>query len=312
MKKNELEKLPVVDEKCEMPSEGTCMQQENMIKAYIFEVRGKQVILDFHLAKLYAVENRTLKQAVRRNVDRFPNDFMFRLTKDEANNLISIGISQSVIPPGYNPGSSQVFAFTEQGVSMLASVLRSSIAVEISIAIIRAFVSMRQFISQNAGLFQRVELLEKRQCESDLKIEKVLSRMDELSPAPTTEQLFSTGCVWDAYTFVSDLVRSAQRRLVLIDPFVDERTLLLLDKRADGVECTVHTRYSEQVELDFQKHNLQCAAICKVQLPHAVHDRYLIVDEQVWLMGASVKDMGRGLCTVIRLGFSPEDVLSRL
>ena len=127
-----------------------------------------------------------------------------------------------------------------------------------------------------------------------------------------TEQLFSTGCVWDAYTFVSDLVRSAQRRLELIDPFVDERTLLLLDKRAGGVDCTVHTRYSEQVELDFQKHNLQRAAIHKVQLPHAVHDRYLIVDEQVWLMGASVKDMGRGLCTVIRLGFSPEDVLDRL
>lgn len=122
MKKNELEKLPVVDEKFEMPSEGTYMQQEDMIKAYIFEVRGKQVILDFHLAKLYAVENRTLKQAVRRNVDRFPNDFMFRLTKDKTNNLISIGVSQSVIPPGYNSGSSRVFAFTEQGVSMLASV----------------------------------------------------------------------------------------------------------------------------------------------------------------------------------------------
>ena len=122
MKKNELEKLPVVDEKFEMPSEGTYMQKEDIIKAYIFEVRGKQVILDFHLAKLYAVENRTLKQAVRRNVDRFPNDFMFRLTKDKTNNLISIGVSQSVIPPGYNSGSSRVFAVTEQGVSMLASV----------------------------------------------------------------------------------------------------------------------------------------------------------------------------------------------
>ena len=129
---------------------------------------------------------------------------------------------------------------------------------------------------------------------------------------PVTEQLFSTGCVWDAYTFVSDLVRSAKERLVLVDPFVDERTLLMLDKRADGVECTVHTRYKEQVELDFQKHNQQCAPIGKVQLPHAVHDRYLVVDEQVWLLGASVKDMGRGLCTVIQLGFAPEDLLGRL
>lgn len=304
--------LPTMVENGEIVLEGTGLPKEDAIKTYIFEVRGKQVILDFHLAKLYGVENRALKQAVRRNEDRFPSDFMIRLTKDEANELISIGVSQSVIPLGYNPGSARVFAFTEQGVSMLASVLRSSIAVEVSIAIIRAFVSMRQFISQNAGLFQRVDLLERHQRETDLKIEQVLTKMEELSPAPTTEQLFSTGCVWDAYTFVSDLVRSARERLVLVDPYVDERTLLLLDKRADGVECTVYTRYKEQVELDFQKHNQQCTPIGKVQLPHAVHDRYLIVDEQVWLLGASVKDMGRGLCTIIRLGFSPDDVIEHL
>ena len=193
-----------------------------------------------------------------------------------------------------------------------SAVLKSPTAIEVSIRVIEAFVSMRRFISQNAGLFQRVEFLERHQRETDLKIEQVLTRMDELSPAPTTEQLFSTGCVWDAYTFVSDLVRSAKERLVLVDPFVDERTLLLLDKRPDGVKCSVHTRYKEQVELDFQKHNQQCTPIEKVQLSHAVHDRYLIVDNQVWLLGASVKDMGRGLCTVIQLGFSPEDVLERL
>ena len=129
---------------------------------------------------------------------------------------------------------------------------------------------------------------------------------------PVTEQLFSTGCVWDAYTFVSDLVRSATKRLILIDPFVDERTLLLLDKRTGGVECTVHTRYNQQTELDFQKHNQQCTPINKVQLPQAVHDRYLIVDEDVWLLGASVKDMGRGLCTVIKLSFTPDEILSRV
>lgn len=129
---------------------------------------------------------------------------------------------------------------------------------------------------------------------------------------PITEQLFSTGCVWDAYTFVSDLVRTAVSRLILIDPFVDERTLLILDKRCKGVECVVHTRYGELVELDFQKHNQQCAPIQKVQLPHAVHDRYLIVDDEVWLLGASVKDMGRGLCTIIKLSFTPEEILTRV
>ena len=129
---------------------------------------------------------------------------------------------------------------------------------------------------------------------------------------PVTEQIFSTGCVWDAYTFVSDLVRSAEERLLLIDPFVDERTLLLLDKRAEGIDCTVYTRYSEHTELDFRKHNQQCTTIQKIQLSHAVHDRYLIVDDQVWLLGASVKDMGRSLCTIIRLSFTPDEILKRL
>ena len=161
----------------------------------------------------------------------------------------------------------------------------------------------KQIDGQREELYHLQQQVQKHQEQIDFLIER---------EKPVTEQLFSTGCVWDAYTFVSDLVRSAKERLVLVDPFVDERTLLMLDKRADGVQCMVHTRYKEQVELDFQKHNQQCAPIGKVQLPHAVHDRYLIVDEQVWLLGASVKDMGRGLCTVIQLGFSPEEVLGML
>ena len=107
-------------------------------------------------------------------------------------------------------------------------------------------------------------------------------------------------------------MRLAEKRLILIDPYVDERTLLLLEKRADGVECTVHTRYNQQIELDFQKHNQQCTPINKVQLPQAVHDRYLIVDEDVWLFGASVRDIGRGLCTIIKLGFTADEILERI
>lgn len=126
------------------------------------------------------------------------------------------------------------------------------------------------------------------------------------------EVLIPSGCVWDAYTFVCDLIRSAEKRLVLIDNFVDERVLTILDKRAAGVEATVHTRYTEQVKLDFEKHNKQYAPIEYVQMPQAVHDRYLIVDDDVWLLGTSVKDMGRGLCTVIKVGFSPEVVTGML
>lgn len=260
------------------------------------------------MAKLYGVETKVLNQSVKRNIARFPDNFRFQLSKDELSNLVTncdrfATLKHSTTLP---------YAFTEQGVAMLSAVLKSATAVEVSIRIMEAFISMRRFFSQNAGLFQRVELLEKHQRDTEEKIEQVLTRMDELSPAPTTEQLFSTGCVWDAYTFISDLVRSASNRLILIDPFVDERTLLILDKRVEGVECIVHTRYREQVEIDFQKHNQQCAPIKRVQLPQAVHDRYLIVDEEVWLLGASVKDMGRSLCTIILLSFTPDEILKRI
>lgn len=282
------------------------------IQARIYYVRDEQVMIDRDLAVLYGVENRALRQAVRRNINKFPEDFLFKLTEKETNELISIGVSQSVIPPGYNTGGMCMYAFTEQGVAMLSTILRSPHATTVSVAIMRAFVAMRRFITANAGLFQRVGALEQKQIETDKKLDVVLDKIEELSPSVTTEQLFATGCVWDAYTFISDLIRSAERRILLIDNFVDERTLLMLDKRGDGVECTVHTRYSEQTELDFIKHNSQFAEIKKVQLPHAVHDRYLIVDDKVWLLGASVKDMGRGLCTVIKVGFTPDTVLEML
>lgn len=208
------------------------------IQARIYTVKNVQVMIDRDLALLYGVENRVLKQAVRRNLAKFPDDFMLRLTENESNQLISSGVSQIVIPPGYNTGGTDMFAFTEQGVAMLATVLKSKRATDVSISIMRAFVAMRRFITANAGLFQRVDVLEQKQIETDKKLDVVLDKIEELSPAVTTEELFGTGCVWDAYSFLSSLVRRARRRIILIDNFVDERTLLLLDKRAVGVECT--------------------------------------------------------------------------
>ena len=282
------------------------------IQARIYTVRNMQVMIDRDLALLYGVENRALKQAVRRNPAKFPEDFMLRLSEDESNQLISSGVSQTVIPPDYNTGGTDMFAFTEQGVAMLATVLKSQRAADVSISIMRAFVAMRRFITSNAGLFQRVGALERKQIETDKKLDVVLDKIEELSPAVITEELFGTGCVWDAYSFLSSLVRRAKHRIILIDNFVDERTLFLLDKRAAGVECTVHTRFSKQTELDFEKHNEQNAEIKKIQLSLHIHDRYLIIDNEVWLLGASAKDMGHGLCTVIKVDFTPEMVLSFL
>ena len=282
------------------------------IQAGIYTVRNIQVMIDRDLALLYGVENRALKQAVRRNLDKFPDDFMLRLTENESNQLISSGVSQIVIPPGYNTGGTDMFAFTEQGVAMLATVLKSQRATDVSISIMRAFVAMRCFITANAGLFQRVDAIEQRQMQTEQKLEVVLDKIEELSPAVTTEELFGTGCVWNAYTFLCGLVRRARRRIMLIDNFVDERTLLLLDKRAAGGECTVHTRFSKQTELDFEKHNKQNAEIKKIQLPLHIHDRFLIIDDKVYLLGASVKDMGSGLCAVSEMSISPDVILGLL
>ena len=279
------------------------------IQARIFMIRGVQVMLDRDLAVFYKVETAKLNRQVKRNICRFPEDFMFQLTKKEWESLkCQIGISN------VRGGDRRAlpYVFTEQGVSQLSGVLHNALAEDISVKIMRAFVAMRRFITANAGLFQRVGVLEQKQIETDKKLDVVLDKIEELSPAVTTEELFGTGCVWDAYSFLSSLVRHAQRRIILIDNFVDERTLLLLDKRASGVECTVHTRFSKQTELDFAKHNEQNAKIKKFQLPLRIHDRYLIIDDEVWLLGASVKDMGHGLCTIIKVDFTPEMVLSFL
>ena len=172
---------------------------------------------------------------------------------------------------------------------------------------LRGFSINQHLISLQEHFDNRFSSLESRVENHEQKIDFLIQKEQ-----PVTEQLFSTGCIWDAYTFVSNLIRSASKRIVLIDSFVDERTLLILDKRANGVDCTIHTRYNSKLQLDIQKHNQQCNHIDIIQLPQAVHDRYLIVDDEVWLLGASVKDMGRGLCTIIKLGFSPEEILKRI
>ena len=173
--------------------------------------------------------------------------------------------------------------------------------------IIKGFSINQHLISLQEHFDNRFSSLESRVDNHEQKIDFLIQKEQ-----PVTEQLFSTGCVWDAYTFVSNLIHSASKRIVLIDSFVDERTLLILDKRADGVDCTIHTRYNSKLQLDIQKHNQQCNHIDIIQLPQAVHDRYLIIDDEVWLLGASVKDMGRGLCTIIKLGFSPDEILNRI
>ncbi len=204
------------------------------------------------------------------------------------------------------------YAFTEFGVSMLPSVLSTQEAIYTSIRIIDAFVAMRRFMTQNAGIIMRISHLERHQTETDEKIEQILDNIERRTPKLIPEQIFQTGCVWDAWSYVSDLVRSAKKQIVLIDNFVDDRVLTMLSKRGDGVSATIHTRYNEQFLTDLKKHNEQYPNILYVQLPHKSHDRFLIIDDNTYLLGASLKDMGVGLCAITKLLASPETILKLL
>lgn len=281
----------------------------DQVKSHIYSIRGTEVMLDRELAQLYGVETKVLNQAVKRNIQRFPERFMFQVSPEEWDSLKSQIVTSNKGRGGdrYLP-----YLFTEQGVTQLSTILRSKTAIEVSIRIMDAFVAMRRFLSTNAGMFQRIEKVEQHQMLTDKKVELVLKRMDELAPRVTPEQIFATGCVWDAWNYISDLIRSSNARVVLIDNFVDDRVLTLLDKRNDAVSATIYSRYTEQFRLDLAKHNEQYNPITFIQLPHKSHDRFLIIDEDVYLMGASVKDMGTSLCAITKMEIAPETVLSLL
>ena len=282
-----------------------------LIEQRIYTVRGIQVMLDRDLAALYGVENRALKQAVRRNIDSFPDDFMFVLSSKEANELISTGVSQIVIPSGYNTGGANMFAFTEQGVAMLASILKSPRARAASIMIMRAFVAMRRFLVANAQIFQRLDRLDRKQLENEQNFEKVFAKFEENEPV--RQGIFFDSQTYDAYTFVSDRIREAKSRVVLVDNYVDDTVLTMLDKRAAGVAATIYTmQISKAFQLDIDKHNSQYPAI-EVKVFKNSHDRFLIIDDKVYHFGASIKDLGKKWFAVnLMTEYTADELLRRL
>ncbi len=303
------------------------------IESLIRIVRGQQVMLDSDLAMLYGVETKRLNEQVKRNLNRFPEDFMFQLTQDEAvrsrsqiatlndegmllrSQIATSNEKDNPLRPQFvtsnGRGGSRYlpYAFTRNGIAMLSSVLRSDTAVEVNIRIMRAFTMIPQLVNHNTQIIERIFNIEQHQQETDKTIKVILDRIEDVSPKLLPEQVFATGCVWDAWTYISDLVRSARQRIVLIDNYVDDRVLSMLTKRADGVTATIHTRYNEQFLTDLKKHNTQYPEIVFIQLPHRNHDRFLIIDDKVYLLGASLKDIGAGLCAVTEMSIEPEVIL---
>ncbi len=263
------------------------------IKNKIFTLRNVQVILDKDLSMLYNVENRVLKQSVKRNLSRFPNDFMFEATNDEINFMVS----QSVIPSKQHLGGAKPFLFTEQGVASLSGILNSDIAIQINIEILRTFVNMRNFLASNRELFQRLELIEKKQItyelKTDDKFESIFSALENKSLTPK-QGIFFDGQIFDAYAFISSLIREADKSIIILDNYIDESVLTHLSKASLHVDITILTKnISKQLKLDIQKYNQQYKNLTLKEFKNS-HDRFIIIDEKdIYHIGASLKDLGK-------------------
>lgn len=274
------------------------------IENLILNIRGKQVMLDRDLARLYGVETKVLNQAVKRNIERFPDDFMFQITKEEVNSTL-FSRSQFVTLKTIRGENIKYlpYAFTENGIAMLSSVLRSSTAIQVNIHIMRAFVSMRRFLYANRDLYNRIETLEYNQLVThkllDDHNEKFNSILNSISKYELPKQnIFFDSQLFDAHMLMSKLIESAENRIVLIDNYIDLSVLELLSKRKANISAKVYTlQISRTFRQDIQSYNSQYPPI-EVKLYTKAHDRFLIVDDKVYHVGASIKDLGKKLCAV--------------
>lgn len=281
------------------------------IENLILNIRDKQVMLDRDLARLYGVETKVLNQAVKRNIERFPERFMFQITENEKIKVVTNCDHLKDLRFSYqNP-----YVFTEQGVSMLSAVLKSDIAINTSIMIMDAFVAMRHSISSNQQIINRFENIEhhqllmiERQDKTETQIEKIFKTLAKYKLP--TEGVFCNGQIFDAYAFVTNLIKSANKSLVLIDNYIDESVLLMLSKRNVGVRADIYTSHiSQTLKLDLQKHNTQYPPI-NIHKHTTSHDRFLIIDNtEVYHIGASLKDLGKKLFAFSKLNINPNAIL---
>ena len=287
------------------------------IEKLIYVIRDKQVMIDSDLAMLYQVETGALNRAVKRNIKRFPDDFRFQLTVEEYENLkCQIGIS-SLNENGYGGRRTLPYVFTEQGISMLASVLHREIAINVSIGMMRAFVEMRRFIANNALLFERISNVELKQLEyqkqTDEKLEQIFEYISEHEEA--SQKIFFDGQIYDAFSLIVSLIQKAEKEITLIDGYVDVGTLNLLAKKNEGVSVTVYTHQRTRLSnIDVANFNAQYPAL-EVKYTSVFHDRFLILDgKTAYHIGASLKDAGKKTfgITLINDESITKDILQRL
>ena len=276
---------------------------DDFIKSRIFTIRGVQVVLDRDLAELYGVQTKVLNQAVKRNANRFPSEFMFALAKDEAEELVTncdrfASVKHSSVP---------MRAFSEHGVIMVASVLKSEIAAQISVRIVRVFVAMRKALASIAPMMARLEVAERRQIvdqqRNEERFETIFKAMDGGDFPP--QKVFFEGKHYDAHSFAKKLMRKAAKKIVLVDGYCDEVTLDILAQKKGGVEVVVATAQkmidAHLTPVAIAKFNRQNPTLT-VKPVGVFHDRFLILDDkELYHFGASLNNLGRHYCAVSKM-----------
>ena len=271
--------------------------QENIsneeIKNLIYTIRGKQIMLDSDVAMLYHYTTKNINKAVKRNIDRFPEDFCFQLTESEFQDLrFQFGTLNRKVNNGDVTRKYLPYVFTEQGISMLSGVLKNEIAVKVSISIIRAFVEMRKFISSNGQLFERLTSLECKQLENEKNFDKVFNMLQH--EEDIKQKIFFEGQIYDAYSLIIDIIKKANKKILIIDNYIDDSVLKMLTKKNKNVEVVILTSDKSNIEkIDIQKFNKEYP-ILKVAKTNKFHDRFIVIDnKEMYHLGASIKDLGK-------------------
>ncbi len=261
------------------------------IKNYIYTIRGRQVILDSEIARLYEVETKKLNQAVKRNINRFPEHFCFKLTENEYESLRSQFVTLKIQGRGQH-SKYLPYAFTEQGVAMLSAVLHSDRAVDISIKIINTFIEMRKFLNSNGQVFERLTNVEYKLIEHEKKFDTIFNQLQQ--EENIKQKIFFEGQIWDSYSLIIDIFKKAHKKITIIDNYVDDSILKMLTKKNKNVEVIIITSDKSNIEnIDVKKFNKEYPTL-KVAKSNKFHDRFIIIDnKELYHCGASIKDLGK-------------------
>ena len=265
------------------------------IKKLICNIRGKQVMLDSDVAMLYQCETRIINQAVKRNIDRFPERFCFRLTMNELEDLKSQNVISSLRgEKSYGGRRKLPTVFTEQGIAMLSGLLKNDIAVQVSINIMDAFIEMRKFILNNGQIFSRLTNVEYKLLEHDKKFDEVFNELQKDEENKFQQQIFYNEQIYDAYSLIVDIIKSAKNKIIIIDNYIDDTILKMLSKKRNNVETVILTSPNTTIsKLDVTKFNKQYPTL-KVATTSNFHDRFiLIADIELYHCGASLKGLGK-------------------